>query len=318
MKCEVCGAELSSQALEANSCLNCGAIIDIDAPIKDIHEYKKKAEFENSVQNLMNTNLTVNRAQEEQKQESLKKVNDAFEYRAEIIASNPDGTISGEKLNSQLKVYAEKGWRLANSFCNVIGKSQVAGYGGVTGGLAANGSVPITQIILIFERRTGAARRMVPQGQAGPGAIMPGVPLPGAPVPGAKPAGPIGGPVPLDGVPPVKAPAAPAPSGPKSSAELFNGKKPMPRPMTQQEMEQMNKQRAMGAQVPAQAAQAAAAQAPAQAGAAPAAQPPKPAQAGAAPAQAGVAPAAPAQSGAQNSGSVIGSARIGSRNKSDS
>ena len=132
MKCEICGAELSSEALEVNSCMKCGAIIDIDAPVKDISQYKRKAEFVDSIQNLMNTNLTVNRSQEEQKQETLKKVNDAFEYRAEIIASNPDGTISGEKLNSQLRVYAEKGWRLANSFCNVIGKSQVAGYGGYT------------------------------------------------------------------------------------------------------------------------------------------------------------------------------------------
>ena len=308
MKCEVCGAELSSQALEANSCLNCGAIIDIDAPIKDIHEYKRKAEFENSVQNLMNTNLTVNRVQEEQKQESLKKVNDAFEYRAEIIASNADGTISGEKLNSQLKVYAEKGWRLANSFCNVIGKSQVAGYGGVTGGLAASGAVPITQIILIFERRTGAARRMVPQGQVGPGAIMPGVPMPGAPIPGAKPSGPLGGPVPLDGIPPAKAPEAPAPSGPKSSEELFNGKKPMPRPMTQQEMEQMNKQRAMGAQAPANGQASRPAGAPVQAPAG-----------GQAPANGPAAAPAPkpAEAPAQNSGTVIGSSKIGNLKKTD-
>ena len=179
MKCEVCGAELSSEALELNSCMKCGAIIDIDAPMKDISQYKRKAEFVDSVQSLMNTNLTQTRAVEEQKQETLKKVNDAFEYRAEIIASNPDGTISGEKLNSQLKVYAEKGWRLANSFCNVIGKSQVAGYGGVTGGLAASGAVPITQIILIFERRTGAARRPIPPTAPGQGAqgVPGGVPV---------------------------------------------------------------------------------------------------------------------------------------------
>ena len=85
MKCEVCGAELSAEALEANSCLKCGAIIDIDAPFKDASEYKRKAEFVDSIQNLMNTNLTVNRSQEIQKQENLKKVNDAFEYHAEII-----------------------------------------------------------------------------------------------------------------------------------------------------------------------------------------------------------------------------------------
>ena len=230
MKCEVCGAELSAQALEANSCLKCGAIIDIDAPFRDATEYKRKAEFVDSIQNLMNTNVTVNRSQEEQKQETLKKVNDAFEYRAEIIASNSDGTISGEKLNSQLKVYAEKGWRLANSFCNVIGKSQVAGYGGVTGGLAANGSVPITQIILIFERRTGAARRPAPvPGAVPPGAAMPGTP---APAPGPRPAG---------------APSAPAPAAaPGEKKDLFQGRKPTPRPMTQEETAQLNRQASMG------------------------------------------------------------------------
>ena len=231
MKCEVCGAELSSEALELNSCMKCGAIIDLDAPVKDITQFKRKAEFVDSIQSLMNTNLTQTRAVEEQKQETLKKVNDAFEYRAEIIASNPDGTISGEKLNSQLKVYAEKGWRLANSFCNVIGKSQVAGYGGVTGGLAANGSVPITQIILIFERRTGAARRMPPAGAPG----APGVPA-GAP---GTPAGGVGA-----------RPAQPAP--PKSGADengvLFAGKKPTPRPMTQEELNQVNKQKPLPGQ----------------------------------------------------------------------
>lgn len=236
MKCEVCGAELSSEALELNSCMKCGAIIDLDAPVKDITQYKRKAEFVDSIQSLMNTNLTQTRAVEEQKQETLKKVNDAFEYRAEIIASNPDGTISGEKLNSQLKVYAEKGWRLANSFCNVIGKSQVAGYGGVTGGLAANGSVPITQIILIFERRTGAARRMPPAGAPGAPAGAPGTPG-GAP---GTPAGGVGA-----------RPAQPAP--PKSGADengvLFAGKKPTPRPMTQEELNQVNKQKPLPGQV---------------------------------------------------------------------
>lgn len=224
MKCEVCGAELSSEALELNSCMKCGAIIDLDAPVKDISQFKRKAEFVDSIQNLMNTNLTQTRAVEEQKQETLKKVNDAFEYRAEIIASNPDGTISGEKLNSQLKVYAEKGWRLANSFCNVIGKSQVAGYGGVTGGLAANGSVPITQIILIFERRTGAARRMPPQGAPG----APGTPAGGV---AAKPAQP-----------------APLKSGVDENGVLFAGKKPTPRPMTQEELNQVNKQKPLPGQ----------------------------------------------------------------------
>ena len=228
MKCEVCGAELSAQALEANSCLQCGAIIDIDAPFRDANEYKKKAEFVNSIQSLMNTNVTENRSQEEQKQETLKKVNDAFEYRAEIIASNSDGTISGEKLNSQLKVYAEKGWRLANSFCNVIGKSQVAGYGGVTGGLAANGAVPITQIILIFERRTGAARRPAPV----PGAVPPGAGAPGAPVPGPRPAG-----APVPGA---------APAAPGEKKDLFQGRKPTPRPMTPEETAQLNHQASMG------------------------------------------------------------------------
>ena len=240
MKCEVCGAELSSEALEANSCLKCGAIIDIDAPFKDATEYKRKAEFVEGIQNLMNTNLTVNRTQEEKKQETIKKVNDAFEYCAEIIPSNPDGTISNEKLNSQLKVYAEKGWRLANSFCNVIGKSQVAGYGGVTGGLAANGSVPITQIILIFERRTGAARRPMP-GQPGmPG--MPGMPPQGMPPQGMPPQGmpPQGGPAPQNGPAQPQQAAAPGtqPGG------LFGGKKPTPRPMTQEELAQANKQKA--------------------------------------------------------------------------
>ena len=224
MKCEVCGAELSSEALELNSCMKCGAIIDLDAPVKDISQFKRKAEFVDSIQNLMNTNLTQTRAVEEQKQETLKKVNDAFEYRAEIIASNPDGTISGEKLNSQLKGYAEKGWRLANSFCNVIGKSQVAGYGGVTGGLAANGSVPITQIILIFERRTGAARRMPPQGAPG----APGTPAGGV---AAKPAQP-----------------APPKSGVDENGVLFAGKKPTPRPMTQEELNQVNKQKPLPGQ----------------------------------------------------------------------
>ena len=225
MKCEVCGAEISSEALEANACLKCGAIIDIDAPFKDAAEYKRKAEFVEGIQNLMNTNLTVNRSQEEKKQETIKKVNDAFEYRAEIIASNPDGTISSEKLNSQLKVYAEKGWRLANSFCNVIGKNQVAGYAGVTGGLAASGAVPITQIILIFERRTGAARRpMAPQGQ-------PGAPQ-GTPAEAPKGAAPAGAP-------------GQQPGG------LFGGKKPTPRPMTPEEIAQANKQKsAPGAPVP--------------------------------------------------------------------
>ena len=239
MKCVVCGAELSSEALEVNSCMKCGAIIDIDAPVKDISQYKRKAEFVDSIQNLMNTNLTVNRTQEEQKQETLKKVNDAFEYRAEIIASNPDGTVSSEKLNSQLRVYAEKGWRLANSFCNVIGKSQVAGYGGVTGGLAANGAVPITQIILIFERRTGAARRIAPptqqgqaqgQNQGNPGGI------------GMKP----------QGAPNAGAPSGPnAPVAPKEQGDLFAGRKPTPRPMTPQEMEQLNKQKQMNVPKPA-------------------------------------------------------------------
>lgn len=235
MKCEVCGAEISSEALEANACLKCGAIIDIDAPFKDAAEYKRKAEFVEGIQNLMNTNLTVNRSQEEKKQETIKKVNDAFEYRAEIIASNPDGTISSEKLNSQLKVYAEKGWRLANSFCNVIGKNQVAGYAGVTGGLAASGAVPITQIILIFERRTGAARRpMAPQGQPG----APGMPPAGAPRPGMPPAG---------------EPKAAAPAGApgQQPGGLFGGKKPTPRPMTPEEIAQANKQKsAPGAPVP--------------------------------------------------------------------
>ena len=59
MKCEVCGAELSAQALEANSCLKCGAIIDIDAPFKDANEYKRKAEFVDSIQNLMNANYDM-------------------------------------------------------------------------------------------------------------------------------------------------------------------------------------------------------------------------------------------------------------------
>ena len=224
MKCEVCGAELSSEALEVNSCMKCGAIIDLDAPVKDISQYKRKAEFVDSIQSLMNTNLTVNRSQEEAKQETLKKVNDAFEYRAEIIASNSDGTISSEKLNSQLKVYAEKGWRLANSFCNVIGKSQVAGYGGVTGGLAANGSVPITQIILIFERRTGAARRpMPPQGPQGGQ--------------GVRPAGP--------GQPgSVVQPGTPQAPATNADGDLFHGKKPTPRPMTSEEIAQVNKQQA--------------------------------------------------------------------------
>ena len=232
MKCEVCGAELSSEALEANSCLKCGAIIDIDAPFKDVSEYKRKAEFVDSIQNLMNTNLTVNRSQEIQKQETLKKVNDAFEYHAEIIASNPDGTISGEKLNSQLRVFAEKGWRLANSFCNVIGKSQVGGYGGVTGGLAANGSVPITQIILIFERRTGAARRpMPPQGQ--PGMSIP--PQPGMPVPPQGQMRP-GAPVPPQGQGAVQ------PGTPGAGGDLFAGRRPTPRPMTEAEKAQLNKQ----------------------------------------------------------------------------
>lgn len=263
MKCEVCGAEISSEALEANACLKCGAIIDIDAPFKDAAEYKRKAEFVEGIQNLMNTNLTVNRSQEEKKQETIKKVNDAFEYRAEIIASNPDGTISSEKLNSQLKVYAEKGWRLANSFCNVIGKNQVAGYAGVTGGLAASGAVPITQIILIFERRTGAARRpMAPQGQPG----APGMPPAGAPRPGMAPQGQPGGP----GMPPAGEPKAAVPAGapqgtpaeaPKGAAPagapgqqpggLFGGKKPTPRPMTPEEIAQANKQKsAPGAPVP--------------------------------------------------------------------
>ncbi len=238
MKCEICGAELSSEALEVNSCMKCGAIIDIDAPVKDISQYKRKAEFVDSIQNLMNTNLTVNRSQEEQKQETLKKVNDAFEYRAEIIASNPDGTISGEKLNSQLRVYAEKGWRLANSFCNVIGKSQVAGYGGVTGGLAASGAVPITQIILIFERRTGAARRIAPPAQQGQGQAQ-GQGNPGGV--GMKP----------QGAPPQGAPAAPNAPAPKEQGDLFAGKKPTPRPMTPQELEQLNKQRHAPVQKPA-------------------------------------------------------------------
>ena len=240
MKCEICGEELSSEALEVNSCMKCGAIIDIDAPVKDISQYKRKAEFVDSIQNLMNTNLTVNRSQEEQKQETLKKVNDAFEYRAEIIASNPDGTISGEKLNSQLRVYAEKGWRLANSFCNVIGKSQVAGYGGVTGGLAASGAVPITQIILIFERRTGAARRVAPptsQGQVGQGQGNSG-----------QQGGNHGG----IGIRPQGAPASPnAPVAPAEQGDLFAGKKPTPRPMTPQELEQLNKQRQAPIQKPA-------------------------------------------------------------------
>lgn len=248
MKCEVCGAELSAEALEANSCLKCGAIIDIDAPFKDASEYKRKAEFVDSIQNLMNTNLTVNRSQEIQKQETLKKVNDAFEYHAEIIASNPDGTISGEKLNSQLRVFAEKGWRLANSFCNVIGKSQVGGYGGVTGGLAANGSVPITQIILIFERRTGAARRpMPPQGQPG----MPMPPQPGMPMP------PQPG-MPMPPQPGQMRPGAPAPQGQQrpvtvgAGGDLFAGKRPTPRPMTEEEKAQLNKQHPATAPVQAQ------------------------------------------------------------------
>ncbi|MBR4581572.1 MAG: hypothetical protein IKO32_10100 [Lachnospiraceae bacterium] len=237
MKCEICGEELSSESLEVNSCMKCGAIIDIDAPVKDISQYKRKAEFVDSIQNLMNTNLTVNRSQEEQKQETLKKVNDAFEYRVEIVPSNPDGTVSAEKLNSQLKVYSEKGWRLANSFCNVIGKSQVAGYGGVTGGLAASGAVPITQIIFIFERRTGSARRIAPptqqgqanQGQGNPGGI--GMKPQGAPAQGA-PAGPN------------------AAVAPKNQEDLFAGKKPTPRPMTPQELEQLNKQKPVNAQNP--------------------------------------------------------------------
>ncbi|MBR3039478.1 MAG: hypothetical protein IKI20_02310 [Lachnospiraceae bacterium] len=237
MKCEVCGAELSSEALEVNSCMKCGAIIDIDAPVKDISQYKRKAEFVDSIQNLMNTNLTVNRSQEETKQETLKKVNDAFEYRAEIIASNSDGTISSEKLNSQLKVYAEKGWRLANSFCNVIGKSQVAGYGGVTGGLAANGAVPITQIVLIFERRTGAARRpMPPQGQGPQGG------------PGARPMGPAPG-QPGSVVQPG---TTQIPPSARAEGDLFNGKKPTPRPMTNEEIAQMNKQQATPGTRPAE------------------------------------------------------------------
>lgn len=235
MKCEVCGAELSAQALEANSCLKCGAIIDIDAPFKDANEYKRKAEFVDSIQNLMNTNVTINRSQEEQKQETLKKVNDAFEYRAEIIASNSDGTISGEKLNSQLKVYAEKGWRLANSFCNVIGKSQVAGYGGVTGGLAASGAVPITQIILIFERRTGAARRPAPV----PGAVPPGAMAPGAPGGPGVP----GGPRPISAQNNPTNAAAPA-EGEKK--DLFQGRKPTPRPLTEAETAQLNHQATAG------------------------------------------------------------------------
>ena len=241
MECEVCGAELSAEALEANSCLKCGAIIDIDAPFKDVSEYKRKAEFVDSIQNLMNTNLTVNRSQEIQKQENLKKVNDAFEYHAEIIASNPDGTVSSEKLNSQLRVFAEKGWRLANSFCNVIGKSQVAGYGGVTGGLAANGSVPITQIILIFERRTGAARRpMPPQGQPG----MPMPPQPGMPMPPQGQPGQMRPATPPQGQPAVQ------PATPGAGGDMFAGKRPTPRPMTEAEKAQLNKQQPLPGTAP--------------------------------------------------------------------
>lgn len=89
---------------------------------------------------------------------SLKEINDIFEYETYVLYDAKDGSTDVKKLTEVLNSYSQDGWRLIAMTNNELGKNSFF-INNLIAGLGVGSNATIDQTVLVFERCTSRYKR---------------------------------------------------------------------------------------------------------------------------------------------------------------